>query len=143
MGFNQHHSALMRFSSGYIPVTESGCWLWERTINSYGYAKFLVNGKQIGVHRFAYITHRGPIPDGLQLDHTCRVRSCVNPWHLEPVTIKENVLRGNGLAAQNKKKTHCKHGHEYAPENTRIRVNGCRACRTCQRLSYRKKEGAA
>lgn len=74
----------------------------------------------------------GPIPDGLQIDHLCRVRHCVNPAHLEPVTIAENVRRG--AAAQ----THCKYGHEYTPENTVIHHGG-RECRTCNRIRSRRR----
>src|SRR5699024_1617461 len=89
-------------------------------------------------HRVSYETFAGPIPEGLDLDHLCRNRSCVNPEHLEPVTRSEN-LRRSPLMARGQDKTHCPHGHEYSPENTRITKAGARACRTCERKRNRDK----
>lgn len=85
-------------------------------------------------HREAYKAFKGEIPDGLELDHLCRVRNCVNPDHLEPVTRLENARRGiGGLMAglRQRAKTHCPAGHPYAPENTYFRANGNRMCVTC------------
>lgn len=132
--------ALQRFELSYIPVTESGCWLWIGSCDRGGYGKILVDGKQRLAHRFAYEQYIGPIPDGLPLDHLCRVRPCVNPWHTEPVTTKENVLRGEGLAARNAKATHCKHGHEFTAENTYIARFGrqCKACMVIYRSIHKE-----
>ena len=82
-------------------------------------------------HRVAYELTNGPIPDGLELDHLCRVRHCVNPSHIEAVTHRENTLRGTGPIPHRARQSHCKHGHEFTPENTYRLPNGCRHCRTC------------
>lgn len=96
------------------------------------------------VHRVVYEALVGPIPDGMVIDHLCRQPSCVNPAHLEPVTRRENVLRGLTLPAANARKTHCKHGHEFTPENTYLFPTGTRGCRTCARAAkQREKRGAA
>ena len=107
-----------------------GCWLWTRTLNR-GYGSFRSGaGKTTTAHRASYQMLKGAIPDGLQLDHLCRVRNCVNPDHLEPVTLKENVLRGVGITAENKSKTHCVRGH--ALEGFNLQWAGTqRRCRTC------------
>ena len=100
------------------PEPNSGCWLWDRAISQTGYGNICVDGKYRGAHRVVYEALVGPIPEGLHLDHRCRVRACVNPNHLEPVSQRENSLRGVGAAAVNARQTHCRHGHELTPENT-------------------------
>lgn len=122
-----------------------GCWLWRGSLVTKGYGKFKAKGKTISAHRAGYQLLKGTVPSGLTLDHLCRVRSCVNPDHLEPVTAKENVLRGTGLTALSAKKTHCIRGHELAGSNL-LRSNlkrGERHCRTCandwQREKWRAK----
>lgn len=121
----------------------SGCWLWQRAINDKGYGVATIgvwpDRAWRGAHRVVYEELVGPIPDGLQLDHLCRVRHCVNPDHLEPVTIEENILRGVGFAALNARKTECPHGHPYTPENTSFSAKGYRHCRTCGRLRDRER----
>jgi hypothetical protein len=92
-----------RFDKQYIPVTESGCWLWIGALDKEGYGVFGINGKQKRAHRVSYEAHIGKIPDGLCLDHKCRVRCCVNPSHLEAVTNKENIRRGD--TGKHKRKT--------------------------------------
>lgn len=77
----------------YVDKSESGCWLWRRAVSSQGYGRLVVDGKGVGAHRFFYELCVGPIPDGLHVDHLCRVRLCVNPAHLEPVTAAENNRR--------------------------------------------------
>lgn len=95
----------------------SECWLWAgfKAPNGYGqvYAPGYGRSPQ-RAHRVIYEALVGLIPQGLVLDHLCRVRCCVNPEHLEPVTLKANILRGEGLSAKNANKTHCPQGHAYA-----------------------------
>lgn len=127
-----------------VDKTDS-CWNW--TANKWkGYGQFGVQvepgkWKQRKAHRVAYELCVGPIPDGLQLDHLCRNPSCVNPAHLEPVTNRENGLRGVSVAARNAAKTHCVNGHEFTAENTMYQVvngNKQRECRSCYRERMRR-----
>lgn len=119
--------------------TAGACWLWDGEMKGNGYGRVSVKGKNRLAHRAVYEHLRGPIPDGLVLDHLCRNRACVNPDHLEPVTNAINIMRGVGVGAVNAAKTHCVHGHEFTPENTRFnkpfRPTGVvsRACRQCHR----------
>ena len=109
------------------------CWVWIGAIDRDGYGVFTpVRGQGLyKAHRLAYEILRGHIPPGLVIDHLCRNRACVNPWHLEPVTIRENNLRA---AAYANSRTHCRRGHEWTSENTRIDVlRGVRHCRSCGR----------
>lgn len=119
--------------------TSGECWLWTAATHHDGYGTFWVREDQQlrRAHRYAYELLVGPIPDGLDLDHLCRVRACVNPAHLEPVTRSENVRRGAGGVLQ-PPRTHCKHGHEFTQENT-YENRGKRFCRQCDR--DRKKAG--
>ena len=119
----------------------SGCWLWTGRLDPKGYGTVHVFGKSQRAHRVVYELFVGPIPDGLELDHLCRVRHCVNPDHLEPVDHKTNVLRGDGWGAKNARKTHCVNGHEFTDENTRLRIDGSRDCRACARAAFKKPLG--
>lgn len=121
------------------------CWLWTAKRDTYGYASFWFDGANVGGHRFAWlhIANR-VIPGGLHLDHLCRIRHCTNPDHLEVVTVAQNVLRGVGLAAENARKTHCIHGHEFSPENRLVywRDGGQRrSCRMCSRAAAKRFAG--
>jgi len=111
---------------------ETGCWEWSAAKDRYGYGRFKIGRKKVKPHRVAYELVMGSIPEGLQLDHLCRVRHCINPAHLEPVTNTVNSLRGTSPMAVNAAKTHCPAGHEYTPENTYLRAKGWRACRKCR-----------
>lgn len=112
------------------------CWLWTGSVagrTAWGaYGRF--EGKQ--AHRWSYERFVGPIPEALTLDHLCRVTLCVNPAHLEPVTQRENILRGTAPAAVNHRKTHCKRGHLLNGDNVRATPKGGRACRACDSLHY-------
>lgn len=116
------------------------CWLWTGSLHTDGYALTSFKGKTTGVHRLAYEAYVGPIPEGLEIDHLCRVRRCVNPAHLEAVTHKVNMQRRDYSPAS---KTHCKNGHPFDEANTRVR-DGKRVCRTCRRaVSQRHREKLA
>lgn len=115
------------------------CWLWTGALDRHGYAAIKVDKRRHLAHRLAYELFVGPIPNGLVIDHTCRVRHCVNPDHLEPVTNRENLLRGEGFAAKNTAKTHCPQRHPYDDANTIIRRGGRRRCRTCHNSATNRK----
>jgi hypothetical protein len=110
------------------------CIIWAGSIDRDGYGRF----RNTPAHRIAYEESKGPIPSGLVIDHLCRVRNCVNPDHLEAVTIRENTLRGFNPPAMNARKTHCVNGHEFDEINTYWRPNGERDCRACIRARVRK-----
>lgn len=105
-------SLLERFEMKYMPISETGCWIWMGTVTGGGYGGIAIHRKKVPAHRLAWELFRGPIPEGLEIDHLCRVRACVNPDHLEPVTSQINCLRGVSPLAANAKKTHCPRGHE-------------------------------
>ncbi|MFI0233133.1 HNH endonuclease signature motif containing protein [Streptomyces sp. NPDC017086] len=111
------------------------CWLWTAHKGGGGYGRFKVEGRMVPAHRVAYELASGVIPDGFELDHLCRVRHCVNPAHLEPVTGRENTLRGQSPSAQHAIKTHCANGHPFNSSNTYLRPTGGRACRACRRAA--------
>lgn len=124
-----------------VEVDEAtGCWLWtlSRTSAGYGQAHDPRQRRRRSLaHRLSYELFVGPIPEGLQLDHLCRVRHCVNPSHLEPVTQAENMRRGMWAS-----RTHCSRGHEYTQENTYL-TRGFRECRTCHAERQREQRAAA
>ena len=110
------------------------CWIWTAA-KAQGYGRFALDGKVWVAPRLAYELLVGPIPPELTLDHLCRNPPCVNPSHLEPVTLWENTLRGESPFAQAANRTHCPSGHPYDEANTvyRTKRNGrqMRRCRTC------------
>jgi HNH endonuclease len=122
------------------PEPNSGCWIWMGNLSPEGYGRIGINRRKMYAHRISYECFVGVIPSGLELDHKCRMRCCVNPEHLEPVTHRENGLRGISPLAENARKTSCVNGHAFTPENTHVGKSGrkCKACRaaTMKRLRY-------
>lgn len=131
-----------RFMAKVMPEPNSGCWLWTGTTAAYGYGQIHADGRTQLAYSVGYRLLIGPIPVNLELDHKCRVRCCVNPDHLEPVTHAENVRRGNA-GVNNSVKTRCPHGHAYSPENTYIMPSGSRFCRACGRDRSRRQSRRA
>jgi hypothetical protein len=119
------------FERHYIPEPNTGCWLWTGARFRKGYGNFGIDGHNRSAHRVAYELYIGPIPEGLDLDHLCRVPSCVNPDHLEPVTRRENIRRGDSVPARKAAQTHCKRGHPLFGPNLYLWKGG-RICRECR-----------
>lgn len=150
-----------RFEMKYIPVTESGCWLWTASTDQHGYGRIGVDRKNRQAHRVAWELYKGRIPSNTNaatradihtIDHLCRVRSCVNPDHLEVVTLAENVKRSpKELHMWRLRITHCPSGHPYSGDNlyTVSRSTGqrSRACKQCvkarNRTQYLARKGRA
>ena len=105
-----------------------GCYEWVGSRNQKGYGRIKINGRMQSVHRVVWELVNGPIPAGLEIDHRCGNRACIESVHLRLVTHLENVRAKHALPI-----THCKHGHEFTPENTRLNANGRRRCRACAR----------
>jgi len=132
---------LIRFMSRVQPKPD-GCWLWigGKFANGYGY--FTLEGKGRRAHRVMYVWSRGELPEGLQIDHTCKVKLCVNPMHMEAVTLAENVRRSNGWGGIESRKTHCVNGHPLSGDNLGTRPYGKgklgRRCLICHRETYRR-----
>lgn len=139
-----------RFWNKVWPCYDSDCWVWMGALTR-GYGSFGIGSLKDGsrrsvlAHRHAYATLIGPLPDDLQIDHVrargCASTACVRPEHLEPVTNRENTMRGDSGKVNAERHwaiTHCPAGHEYTPDNTYVHVNARgtrrRHCRTCRKL---------
>lgn len=126
----------------FVEFTPSGCWLWRGALTTGnrnspdhgGYGKFTLGNRTMLAHRVSYEAVNGAITQ--TIDHLCSNRACVNPKHLKDVSMRENILRGNGIMAQHARKTHCLRGHELTGKNL-VLVPGGRMCRTCRNASYR------
>ena len=116
-------------------VGSNECWPWEGGRDRRGYGIAWRDGKHLGAHRLVYEHLVGAIPAGLTLDHLCQNPSCVNPIHLEPVPLKENIQRYHRL------KTHCLRGHELTPDNLIRRTSGWRMCRRCANEASKRYRG--
>jgi hypothetical protein len=129
-----------RLFSRLIIDQETGCLLWTGGTAKFGYGRVSVNGYPQHVHQVMYEMFVGPVPDGLELDHLCRVPRCASPAHLEAVTHKVNMLRSQTPAAANATKTHCDRGHEYDLLNTYFAPGtGHRQCRACNQDRERRR----
>jgi len=132
-----------RFWSKVAGGSVDTCWEWQAYRDLNGYGRFSRGrGNMAMAHRVAYELMRAEIPEGLHLDHLCRNRACVNPWHLEPVTCLVNSRRGiagNVNRTRQRSITHCPKDHPYDAHNTSIRTNGARRCKTCEREAMRRR----
>ncbi len=121
-----------RFVAKIDPTGNRGCWEWTASLSPKGYGKFRAGKKTMQAHRVSFALAGNTVPEGLQIDHVCRNRKCVNPEHLEAVTGKVNTMRGDTIPARHAARTHCLHGHELTESNL---VPSCpyRKCLTCNR----------
>lgn len=139
----------LRFDNKVKVNPGTGCWEWQAAKRD-GYGNYSVqvdgNHRNVSAHRFAYEALVGPIPEGFEIDHLCKNRSCCNPSHLEVVTGTENTRRGDSPSGLNARKTHCNQGHEYNDENCYFLPNGggrrCRVCKLDQERIRRDKGGS-
>jgi hypothetical protein len=138
-------SPLERILAAVTPV--DGCWIYTGGLNHDGYGRLKIDGKMQFAHRVVYTAAHGPVPDGKEVCHSCDVRSCVKPSHLFACTHLANIRDASekGRMRARSAWTHCLRGHEFTPENTTIRSNGTRLCRTCRAdwLRRRKEANAA
>jgi len=123
------HPDYLEENRGY----ETPCWIWQGAHDWDGYGLVNRPAHRGNVHILYYKLHVAPVPKGLEIDHLCRVRDCVNPAHLQPKTHRENILIGESPTAKNSRKTHCIRGHELVPGNLYVQADGGRRCRTCQK----------
>lgn len=124
-----------RIEAFWVKVEKTrSCWNWIGHINPLGYGQTRWKDKTLYAHRVSFELKKGEIPKGLEIDHLCRNRRCVNPTHMEAVTRKINLLRGNTFQAINVAKTHCPKGHAYDYVDT----YGKRRCRKCYFASQKK-----
>ncbi len=130
-GIKKGGDPLLRFAAKIDFFGGDGCWEWlGGEWNTYG--RFRMPEKTWYAHRFVYERVVGPIPEGLTIHHHCENRMCVNPDHLEPMSLRDNLFESDTPARRNSLKTECLRGHPYTPENTRRTTFG-RSCRTCER----------
>lgn len=140
--FNVRGNLDLRFQRNITkPDGDDGCWVW--TGDKWGlYGRFNIGsgrGRAHSAHRWAYERFVGPIPEGMTIDHLCRNTLCVNPLHLEPVTLQVNILRGENVCAKYARRTHCNRGHLLEPPNIRLDGNA-RRCVLCDKIRREQKK---
>jgi HNH endonuclease len=132
------------FDGKYVVDAQSGCWIWKSKPDQNGYGRYRFDSKllraNVAAHRVSYLLHIGNIPEGLVIDHVCRVRNCVNPEHLEVVSQKENVRRSNVFRRRQRlsKGDRCREGHTFEGQNVMARPSGGRRCRKCHNAQKRR-----
>lgn len=123
-----------------VEITRLGCWLTSYKLNSAGYVVVIdqrgPRKRTLLGHRVVYEHFKGSVPEGLQLDHLCRDRGCVNPDHLEAVTPQVNQLRGDSVSGKNARKTHCPKDHPLSGDNLYVDPKGKRRCRLCRQEEH-------
>jgi len=128
----------------------SGCWEWQSSIRGNGYGAFFTHlieegRKCYGAHRYSWMLAHGPIPDGLWVLHKCDNRICVNPDHLflgdRTDNMRDCAQKGRVCTTGQSNKTHCKRGHEFTAENTRLNKKGHRKCKACENRSSNPSKG--
>jgi hypothetical protein len=125
-------------------IRVGSCWEWTGAKNSHGYGQISYRGRDYGAHRLALAWSSGGARPGMHVDHACRNRACVNPGHLEWVTVRQNVLRGIGLTARQARQVNCCRGHKLPDERRRGRGRRCLPCdRERRRLRKIQQEGGA
>ena len=130
---------LAQLVSARYEVGDGECWLWTGDLFRSGYGRLYDGAKRLRAHRASFVAFVGPIPSGVEVCHRCNNKACVNPEHLYLATHIQNVrdAMADGLIRKFKSAT-CRNGHQYTPENTRIRPGGARrACKECQRAHCR------
>jgi hypothetical protein len=120
-----------------IEKSDSGCWIWGAGKDGHGYGQFWLDGREQAAHRVSYELFVGPIPEGLVIDHLCRTPACVNPSHIEPVTVLENNIRGLAPASAMNGET-CRNGKHPWPESA-VRAGKQLRCQPCSQAAYRRR----
>lgn len=133
-----HAPVSERIERHCIPEPNTGCWLWTGHLDKYGYGKITVGRSSRLAHRIAYEAFIGPIPDGLTLDHRCRTPQCVNPAHMDPMPLKDNILLGRSPAALASRRDRCHLGHVYT-DGSFVFYRGVRYCLVCRRLRQERR----
>ena len=129
-----------KYIYSHVNINPDLCWEWNGKVNKKtGYGQLGYKGKHFLAHRISYEIFKNEIPFSMTIDHLCKNRKCVNPFHLEIVTLKENILRGNSPSALNARKEFCKRGHPLFGNNVYFRKGRLeRKCKICYRLRSKK-----